>query len=180
MRIDWRHIDIKDLAAIVEGALKKNNIDVLLVSGACISVYTENKYKSADLDFVSHATLKNISGALKEIGFERERSRHFIRRGCPFFIEFVPPPAAVGSEPIRSVNEVSTRYGKIILLSPTDAVKDRLAAYYHWNDPQALEQAVMVAEAQPLDLGEVRRWSLREGFKEKYDNFIVSLRGKGL
>ena len=30
-------------------------------------------------------------------------------------------------------------------MTPTDSVKDRLAAYYHWNDQQALEQAIMVA-----------------------------------
>ncbi|HAM53025.1 MAG TPA: hypothetical protein DCP92_20860 [Nitrospiraceae bacterium] len=176
MKIDWKHVDIKDLAAIVVETFRKKNIDVLLVGGACISMYTHNKYISGALDFISHAALKEISEALQEIGFQRESSRHFMRDDCPFFIEFVSPPAAVGSEPIHSKNEINTKYGRIVLLTPTDTVKDRLAAYYHWNDPQALEQATMVAEAQKVDLKEVRRWSLREGFKEKYDSFIVKLR----
>jgi hypothetical protein len=181
MNIDWKHVDVKDLAAIVGATLKKKNIDVLLVGGACISIYSDNKYISGDLDFISHAALKEISKALQEIGFRRESSRHFMRDDCPFFIEFVSPPAAVGSEPIHSKNEIATRYGKIVLLTPTDAVKDRLAAYYHWNDPQALQQAAMVVEAQEeVDLNEVRRWSLQEGFKEKHDIFIAGLRGKKL
>jgi len=180
MKIDWKHVHIKDLAAIVVGTLKKKNIDILLVGGACISIYTDNKYISGDLDFVSHAALKEISEALQEIGFHRKSSRHFMRDDCPFFIEFVSPPAAVGSEPIHSKKEINTKYGKIVLLTPTDTVKDRLVSYYYWNDPQALEQAAMVAEAQKVDLNEVRRWSLQEGFKEKYDSFIARLRGKKL
>ncbi len=178
MTIDWKHIDIKNLAAIVVKTLKKKNIDALLVGGACISIYTDNKYISGDLDFISYATLKELSEALQEIGFQRESSRHFRRDDCPFFIEFVSPPPAVGREPISSRNEIKTRHGKIVLLTPTVAVRDRLAAYYHWNDPQALEQAAMVAEAQKVDLKEVRRWSLQEGFKEKYDSFVARLRGK--
>ena len=175
MRVHWKHIDIKDLAAIVTETLAKKGIDVLLVGGACISIYTVNQYVSGDLDFVSHGTLKEISEGLQEIGFHRKDSRHFTRDNCPFFIEFVTPPAAVGNEPIRSKNEMSTRYGKLILLTPTDPVKDRLAAYYHWNDKQALEQAAMVVESQPVDLKEVRRWSLKEGFKEKCESFLAIL-----
>jgi hypothetical protein len=92
--------------------------------------------------------LKELSSALSEIGFKRESSRHFVRKDCPFFIEFVTPPAAIGNEPVKSKREIKTKFGKIILLSPTDSAKDRLAAFYHWNDPQALEQAVMVVKAQ--------------------------------
>jgi len=178
MRIDWKHIDIKDFAAIVIEALRKNGMDALLVGGACISIYTNNKYVSSDLDIVSHATMKEISKALAEIGFKKKSSRHFVKTGCPFFIEFVSPPAALGNEPIKSRNEMTTKYGKIVLLTPTDSVKDRLAAYYHWNDSQSLEQALMVAEAQIIDLDEVQRWSRREGFKEKFDNFVNGLHGE--
>ena len=57
-------------------------------------------------------------------------------------------------------------------MTPTDSVKDRLAAYYHWNDHQALEQAVMVAHAKKVSLKEIRRWSEQEGHKEKYKVFL--------
>ncbi len=52
--------------------------------------------------------------------------------------------------------------GRLSLLSPTDCVKDRLAAFYHWNDLQCLEQALLVAEAKKVDLKEVQRWSVAE------------------
>jgi hypothetical protein len=68
--------------------------------------------------------------------------------------------------------------GYITLLTPTDSVKDRLAAYYHWNDPQALEQALMLAKAQKINLKEVKRWSEKEGHKEKYNVFIRIIKGR--
>jgi len=34
----------------------------------------------------------------------------------------------------------------LCLLTPTDCVKDRLAAYFFWNDLQSLGQAVMVVK----------------------------------
>lgn len=175
MRIDWKHVDIKDLAAIVTKTLAAKGIDALLVGGACISIYTNNKYESSDLDIISHVALKEISKALEEIGFKKKSSRHFERKNCPFFIEFVSPPAAIGNEPIKSQAVIDTNYGKIVLLTPTDSVKDRLAAYYHWHDQQALEQALMVAEAQIIDLKEIQRWSYREGFKQGFDIFVSRL-----
>lgn len=171
MNIDWQNIKIKDLASLVCHALNKKGIDAVLVGGACVSIYTDNTYVSYDLDFVSHSSLKDIAKILLDLGFHRESSRHFIRGDCPFFIEFVAPPVSVGSVPIRKEETIKTRFGSLRLLSPTDCVKDRLAAYYHWNDPQSLEQAIMVAKARKVRLPEIRKWSELEGQNEKYEIF---------
>ena len=176
MKTDWENIGIKELASIISSKLNEKGIDAILVGGACVSIYTKNKYLSIDLDFVSSASIKEISPALSELGFERKSSRHFERKGCPFFIEFVSPPAAIGSEPIRGKTILKTRLGNIILLTPTDSVKDRLAAYYHWNDPQALEQALMLAKAQKINLQEVKRWPEKEGHKDKYEFFLKGMK----
>lgn len=172
MKINWRKISIKDLAAIVTQKLSAKGIDAVLVGGACVSIYTKNRYASYDLDFVSYSPIKAISKALSELGFEKESSRHFIRKDCPFFVEFVAPPLAIGSEPVKEIGSLNTRRGKVVLLTATDCVKDRLAAYYHWNDSQALEQALMVAKSQDVNLREVNRWSGKEGYLDKYRNFL--------
>jgi hypothetical protein len=176
MKIDWENISIKELAAIVSCKLYEKGIDAILVGGACVTIYTKNKYLSSDLDFVSVSSIREIAPALAELGFERKSSRHFEKNDCPFFIEFVSPPAAIGSEPIKGKTVLKTRRGTIVLLTPTDSVKDRLAAYYHWNDPQALEQALMLAKAQKINLQEVKRWSEKEGHKDKYDFFLRMLK----
>ncbi|MEW6586087.1 MAG: hypothetical protein AB1442_10820 [Nitrospirota bacterium] len=176
MKIDWKNITIKNLAALVCDELNRGDIDAVLVGGACVSIYTDNTYVSYDLDFVSHSSLKDISGILSGLGFHRESSRHFIRKDCPFFIEFVAPPVSVGREPISKLENIKTPFGSLRLLTPKDCVKDRLAAYYHWKDPQALEQAVLVAKAQKIKMPEIRKWSEKEGHKKKFDTFLKMLK----
>lgn len=171
MKIDWKKIDIRTLAAMVSAKLKENGIDALLVGGACVSIYTKNRYMSYDLDFISYAPVKEIAPVLEELGFKREGSRNFIHKDCPLFVEFVSPPPAIGDEQVKVVERIRTRHGTISLFTPTDCVKDRLAAFYHWNDPQSLEQALMVAKARKVNMKEVKRWSFKEGHEEKYEVF---------
>jgi hypothetical protein len=169
--IDWAHISLKDLAALVSKTLREGGIDAVLVGGACVSIYTNNTYQSYDLDFVTHSSLKEITPVLKKIGFLRESTRHFTRKDCPLFVEFLAPPAAIGDEPVTDKRVMRTKYGNIVMLTASDSVKDRLAAYFHWQDPQSLEQAVLVAGSQKVDLKEIRRWSRQEGFENKYLDF---------
>ncbi len=91
MKINWKKINIKDLAALVCHKLTENDIDAVLVGGACVSIYTKNEYASFDLDFVSHARLKNIAPVLKELGFYREGTRHFIRESVRTLLSLLHP-----------------------------------------------------------------------------------------
>jgi hypothetical protein len=176
VKINWKQITIKELAALVCHKLYEKDIDAVLVGGACVSIYTENKYISYDLDFVSYAALKDIAGPLSELGFKRESSRHFVRKDCPYFIEFVAPPLSIGSERVKKEEKIKTCFGTITLFTTTDSVKDRLAAYYHWNDPQSLEQAILVAKAQKVNLKDIQRWSVAEGHKDKFETFLKMLK----
>ena len=65
-------------------------------------------------------------------------------------------------------NELELPTGKLYLLTPTDSIKDRLAAYYFWEDKQALDQAVLLSKSHNINLKEVERWSKAEGQTEKF------------
>jgi len=175
VKIDWANIGLRDFAALVTDKLRKGGVETILVGGACVSIYTKNRYQSHDIDLVTSATLKSVAPLLAELGFHRNKTRHFSREGCPFFIDFVAPPAALGSEPVTDKTVMKTRLGKIVMLTATDSVKDRLAAYYHWKDPQSLEQAILMAGTNEVNLGEVERWSRFEGHEERYLDFIMKL-----
>lgn len=154
--------------------LRKRGIETVLVGGACVTIYSENRYQSFDLDYVTYEDTRKVKKALLELGFA-EKARYFQHPGCPWFVEFVSPPAAVGNEFVRDFGSVETRFGKIKLLRPVDSVKDRLSAYYHWNDRQGLEQAINICLEQDIDLSEVERWSISEGYSEKYMAFLKHL-----
>ena len=169
--IDWVNITLKELAGYVSEQLRKRGIETVLVGGACVTIYTENRYQSYDLDYVTYEDMKKVKKALLELGFT-EKARYFQHEGCPWFVEFVSPPAAVGNEYVRTFNNVETPFGKIKLLRPVDSVKDRLGAFYHWNDKQGLEQAVNICLQQDIDLSEVESWSLSEGQGKKFATFL--------
>jgi hypothetical protein len=170
-------LGIRELALYVSSHLTKNGIDTVLSGGACVSIYTENKYVSSDLDFVlqSYEDQKRLRQILGKIDFYFEDG-HFKHRKTEFFIEFLPPPASIGDEPIKEVAEIKKGELTLKLLSATDCVKDRLASFYHWNDRQALDQAILVAKYNPVDPGEIERWSKREGMSERYKIFRRQLR----
>jgi hypothetical protein len=154
-----------ELGAYVCTHLRRHGIDVVLSGGACVSVYTENRYESLDLDFIEpirSTPLRRLGQILAEIGFERQ-NRYFRHPQTRYFVEFPPGPVTVGDEPVGKITTMSLATGELVLISPTDCVKDRLAGYYHWNDRQCLEQAVLVAQSTRVNLAEMGRWSAREG-----------------
>jgi hypothetical protein len=64
------------------------------------------------------------------------------------------------------VNEILVQEyetGTVKIISPEDCVKDRLAAYYHCGDRQALAQALMVVKEQSIDLTRIAIWSQEGG-----------------
>ena len=56
-------------------------------------------------------------------------------------------------------------------MTPTDCVKDRLAAYYYWSDRQSFEQAVMVAKQHEIDMDDIQKWTEKEGKLEEFKSF---------
>jgi len=46
MKIDWKNIDIKELAGLISESLRMDGIDAVLVGGACVSIYSKNRYMS--------------------------------------------------------------------------------------------------------------------------------------
>lgn len=75
---------------------------------------------------------------------------------------------AVGNETVAMIAKLHLETGTLRQLTPSDAVKDRLAAPYHWNDQQCLQQSVWVALERNIDWNEIGRWSRQEGEIEKF------------
>ncbi|HEY2810682.1 MAG TPA: hypothetical protein VGJ00_04775 [Rhabdochlamydiaceae bacterium] len=169
-KFDWKAIETKELAGVISQHLKTDGIEAILVGGACVTIYSNNRYVSRDLDYVSHEDLHIIAASLKKIGFIK-KGRHFEHPECPFFIDFVTEPVAIGNEIITKFEQLSTKYGSFKLLKPTDCVKDRLASFYYWEDRQSLDQALEICKDHKINMQEIRKWSEREGFKDKLHIF---------
>ena len=175
-----QEMTIGEFGAFVSDYLREQGIDVVLSGGSCVTIYSRNRYQSFDLDFIGdhEVELKNIKSVLLELGFS-EKDKYFIHPESEYFVEFPSGPLAVGSEPVKEIVELEFPTGRLRLLSPTDCVKDRLAAYYHWQDQQCLEQAILVAADNQIDLAEVERWSGHEGMLEEFRQIEKMLKNGG-
>ena len=165
-----------ELGAYIQSHLQKEGIRVVLSGGSAVSFYSSNQYVSKDLDLINayFAKRSKIKLAMEIMGFQ-EKGRYFINPETEFVVEFPDGPLSVGDEPVKEVSKFEMATGTLQVISATDCVKDRLCAYYFWNDRQGLAQAVLVAEGQKVDLKEVERWSKAEGKENEYSIFKGNL-----
>ncbi len=167
-----KEMTMEELAAYVCSQLEKEGIETVLSGGSCVEIYSQGKYTSDDIDLIDrfnggHTKIKNV---MLKMGFS-EHNRYFIHEETPLFIEFPRGPLGVGDAPVHQIASKENETGILKLLTPTDCIKDRLAAYFHWDDLQSLEQAVWVAEQNEFDLKSIEEWSVNEKEVEKFEVF---------
>lgn len=165
-------MNLGELAAFIDTHLREKGINVVLSGGASVSIYSDHKYVSKDLDFIGRYSIdhKKVESAMLEIGFEKQ-GRYYHHPETPFFAEFISGPPTVGQDPISEIHEVELGTGIVRVISPTDSVKDRLAAFYHWGDKQSLEQALLISKSNAIDIKNVELWSIREGKKTEFSEY---------
>jgi len=163
---------LAELAAIVSEALENAGITATLTGGAAISIYSDNKYQSADLDFVSAAVVDDLTKALAPLGFARTgrpRLSVFEHPKTNWYLEFLPAPLSFGGMYVDPSDcaRIDTGPGYLRVITPTHSVMDRLIAAAAWNEPQSLEQALLVTEhcTDKIDWQAIDAWVLREGIQ---------------
>ena len=90
-------MSVIEMATVICEHLGQHNISTVLVGGTCVTIYSNNEYKSGDLDFVmGDYSLKEIDPLMEEIGFKRTKPhRHYDNPDSPYFVEFPPAPLTV-------------------------------------------------------------------------------------
>lgn len=162
-----------ELTAFIQTRMMEKGIRVVLSGGAAVSYYSNDTYVSYDVDLVieTYASRRKIDGVMVELGFS-EVGKSYTLPGTDYFVEFPPGPVTVGNEPVREVVEVAFTTGVLRIISATDSVKDRLAAFYHWGDQQCLYQARLIKDRCKVDLKEIERWSKAEGKGKEFLLFV--------
>jgi hypothetical protein len=168
-----------ELAAYVQSHLRSKGIETVLTGGSVVSIYSQQRYVSKDLDFVIAGYMRRhvIREAMEEIGF-KQSGRHYVSSETVFVVEFPGGPLSIGQEGVSEIDSIELETGILKIISPTDCIKDRLAAYYHWGDLQCLEQATLVAEEHSIDLKEIKRWSEVEGKLDEFQKINHKLEKK--
>jgi len=159
---------LEDVAAIISSSLDRAGIAATLSGGAAVSIYTKNEYQSLDLDFVTAALVADLSPVLSELGFVHSgvpRLSQFSHPKIEWFVEFPPTPISFGHLYVthEQCATIELPAGTLRIVTPTQSVMDRLAAYFAWNDAQSREQAILVAANNAIDWNELQVWFKNEG-----------------
>ena len=173
MNFDFKNCTEEDLWKYIASELSKNDIDVILVGGAVVSIYTEGAYRSGDLDFVLNDLFrKKLNKIMNKLGFMQD-GRFYKHPECDhLFIEFVSFPASIGDDYSIKPDEIEYEGQILKIYSPTDCVRDRLASYAYFDARECLDQAVMVAKKQPVHFTRIKKWCDKERIQSKYQDFI--------
>lgn len=140
-----------------------------------VSIYSDDRYLTADLDFITLSNRDRVQEALAKLGFSKGTDRYYSHADTDLLIEFPPGPLSIGNTPVSKTNTLTIGSSILNLLTPTQCVMDRLAAFYHWDDGQALTQALLVAKLHDVDMVSICEWSSTEGKSEQYKHFVASL-----
>lgn len=177
MSINLKSCSEEELWKYIATELARNDIDVILVGGAVVSIYSEGAYKSGDLDFViNDFSRKKLGEVLGSLGFI-QKGRHFKHPECThLFIEFATFPVSIGDDYNITPDEVRSEDQIIKIFSPTDCVRDRLASFAYFEARECLDQAVMVSKKHAVNFGKIKKWCVDESIESTYDEYLIELK----
>jgi len=178
--MDLASLTRAEMCALIVETLASDRIDVVLVGGSCVCIYTNESFGSLDLDFIdlTYSRRKEIASALAKIGFTpRGKTKYFENPDCQWSVEFPTAPLAIGHEQIDSarIASIETTMGTVRLLNPTDTIKDRLLWYYLEQDGQCWQQALEIARGHKIVWRDLKIWHEREGYADEYARFRDAL-----
>jgi len=108
---------------------------------------------------------------LSALGYELEGNTFVHRHGNPFTIEFPRGPASIGDEVLQHFNTVRQDNRILVVVTPTDCIRDRLAHFFYWNDRSALSAAIGVAQAHTssIQFEYIKTWAAKLAVESKVE-----------
>jgi len=170
-----RASSLVDVAYAVGGAFQRAGVLAVLTGGSAATFYSD-AYQSLDLDFVLsfRGASSIVVATIEGLGFARSGS-HYVHARSRYTLDFPRGPLMIGGDEIRTWSTSQHGEDTLHVLTRTDCVRDRLSAFYHWNDRSSLRSACVVAASGTVDFDVIRDWSLRENSSSKYAEFLRTL-----
>ncbi|MFT5287414.1 MAG: hypothetical protein ACI8TQ_003599 [Planctomycetota bacterium] len=166
--------DLVEVAFAVCTALDRAGVTAVLSGGGAATFYAPEAIQSYDLDFILEVYPKDGDPAqvLTDLGY-RNKGHDYVHSVSRFQLEFPRGPLAVGDDLIRKWSTQHSGDELLHIITATDSCRDRLAAFYHFKDRSALEQALAVSRTTKatIDLKQIKSWSRREGMLDEYATF---------
>jgi hypothetical protein len=164
-----------ELAAIICKAIHEQLGDQpVLVGGAVVSIYTEGRYLSDDLDIVTWRDNRKLRPVMAGLGFA-EKGSYWEHPETNLLVQFLDSPVMIGRKHVKVPSRLRTKAGELPIISPLDSACDRLAWFLSDSDPQTLEQCVDLIVTQKIPLAAVAKWLRGETWPEQTRKSTMAL-----
>lgn len=110
------------------------------------------------------------------IGFTRLGMYYRNPKRNDLIIQFVSGPPGIGSDYAIKPREVKVDGQILKIFTPTDCIRDRLAAYIYDRSRDNFDRAVLVALRQPYEAKKIKKWLEAEGYGHVYNEFTVAVK----
>lgn len=166
-------LSIAEIAFLVCTEFDRAGVIVVLSGGAAAAVYAPQALVTRDLDFIHHLGLWAPDGTpLKNLGFAQTKSRGvYSHPDTPYTLEILKGPLGVGDEILNSWKTLKSEDLVLHIISPTDSIRDRLAAAIHFKDLNSAKQAAEIAKLHEVDLEVICKWCEVEGGAKTFKLF---------
>lgn len=122
---------IQAAAVITDYVKAAYNIDLIVVGGLSVEIYTEGGYTTQDIDFVGIHHEK-IMQAMTDLGFRRN-GKDSVHDSLHIYVEV--PGSVLKDADEKYVNSIRAANGfKLRVIGIEDIIKDRLVALVQWDD----------------------------------------------
>jgi hypothetical protein len=151
-----RATSLQELAVIASEALELAGIIATLSGGSAVSIYSDNRYQSHDLDFVTLAAPARLQPVVASLGFVQTESRRlYAHPQTEWLLEFPSGPLGFGQTIVdgSQLETLPTPWGSLRVITPTLCVMNRLAVFCHWGDRQCWDQ--------------LQAWAMQEGLSQQ-------------
>ena len=94
-----------------------------------------------------------------------------------YTVDFLPGPVAIADETITTFHTARRNGEELRVLSATDVVRDRVLAYWAWNDFRALEVAKAIAHSRSANVqhAALEQWVRKLAESGVYDKDRLSV-----
>lgn len=158
------------VAGVITEYVKENyDIDLIVVGGLSVEIYTGGGYTTQDIDFVG-VNHEKIMQALSDLGFRRE-GRNSIHDELKVFVEV--PDSVLKDADEHYIRNVTTEDGfKLSVIGVEDIIKDRLVALVQWDEYMQDEWIYQLIKKhdKELDVTYIRN-TLDKDERELFDYF---------
>lgn len=127
----FREKQLRTAGVISEYVKQTHNIDLIVVGGLSVEIYTEGGYSTQDIDFVGVGHEK-IMSALLDLGFKR-LGKDSLHEELKVYVEV--PGSILEDSDEKYINQIITDdQFRLNVIGIEDIIKDRIRAYLHFKE----------------------------------------------